>query len=190
MFQRLPILRKNPHYSRADARAAIEIDSPLFRRRFGPTKIRGAGFTLIELLVVFAIIGLVVALVPMAGSKVRDAVLQRDLLRQIATELRSARSTAIKSGSDAVVTIDIDQRLVIFPGGDSKIRLSENTVIRLDVAVSETQGSSQGAIRFFKDGSSTGGTIELERGNARKIIEVDWLSGRVQVKALVLHDSA
>jgi general secretion pathway protein H len=38
-----------------------------------------------------------------------------------------------------------------------------------------------GEIRFFPDGSSTGGEITLAGGNAHRYVQVDWLTGRVAV---------
>ena len=38
-----------------------------------------------------------------------------------------------------------------------------------------------GGIRFFPDGTSTGGGIEIVRKNRRFLITVDWLTGRVAI---------
>jgi general secretion pathway protein H len=37
------------------------------------------------------------------------------------------------------------------------------------------------AIRFFPDGSSSGGTISLSGANRDYFIGVDWLTGRVEL---------
>ena len=38
-----------------------------------------------------------------------------------------------------------------------------------------------GRIRFFPDGASTGGNVELELGEAVWRIEVNWLTGEVSM---------
>ena len=38
-----------------------------------------------------------------------------------------------------------------------------------------------GAIRFFPDGSSTGGRVTLMVGERSYAVDVDWLTGRVRV---------
>ena len=42
-----------------------------------------------------------------------------------------------------------------------------------------------GRIRFFPDGSSTGGLIRLVQGNARADVRSDWLTGLVTVDVAV-----
>jgi general secretion pathway protein H len=44
-------------------------------------------------------------------------------------------------------------------------------------AIARQHDVAYGAIRFFPDGSSSGGTMQL----GKYIIEVDWLTGRVAI---------
>jgi hypothetical protein len=40
-----------------------------------------------------------------------------------------------------------------------------------------------GVIRFFGDGSSTGGSVTILQGERRSDVTVDWLTGRVSLAA-------
>jgi len=52
------------------------------------------------------------------------------------------------------------------------------------VADSEVQTPERGAIRFYPDGSATGGSIQLLRpGGAGVRLRVDWLLGTIRQEA-------
>jgi hypothetical protein len=45
----------------------------------------------------------------------------------------------------------------------------------------DTLEPGRGIIRFFADGSSTGGVVRLVRGERRADVAIDWLTGRVAI---------
>ena len=53
---------------------------------------------------------------------------------------------------------------------------------RLYTAQSEIVDDKHGAIRFYPDGSSTGGRVTLASGERKFLVDVDWLTGRVTIK--------
>ena len=53
------------------------------------------GFTLVELLVVFAIMALLVAVVPLSYDRLRDSAQYRDTLRSMLSQMKGARASAI-----------------------------------------------------------------------------------------------
>ena len=55
--------------------------------------------------------------------------------------------------------------------------------ISLSTAQQEQLNAATGAIRFFPDGSSTGGGVGLSLGAERYDIQVDWLTGGVSIHA-------
>ncbi len=51
----------------------------------------------------------------------------------------------------------------------------------LETARSEMEEEGIGRIRFFPDGASTGGNVELSLGEVVWRIEINWLTGEVVV---------
>lgn len=141
----------------------------------------GQGFTLIELLVVLLLLGVVYSL---AGPMIDIGATGVDLngaSRQLAAGLRKARSTAITNGSEAVLTISVDAREFSVSGDPKLYQLPPKVNIALFTAQSELVTGSTGGIRFFRDGSSTGGRITVSAGPAKQSIDVDWVTGRVKI---------
>ena len=54
--------------------------------------------------------------------------------------------------------------------------------VTFQTARQEQVSEAIGQIRFFPDGSSTGGRIGLSRDERRAIVAVDWLTGLVSVE--------
>jgi general secretion pathway protein H len=133
-----------------------------------------AGFTLIEMLVVLAILALVMAVMtPMlAGSRSRaelDAA-----AHELASALRETRSLAIREGrSESFV---IAARRFRAAGGPLR-PLAPGLALAL--ATARGDAVPAGAIRFFADGSSSGGELIVASGGRRSYVTVDWLTGRV-----------
>jgi general secretion pathway protein H len=139
------------------------------------------GFTLIELIVVVLIIGLVLVLVPgnlwrpQAGLEVKVAA------RALADGLRRTRSDALASNRERVFTVDVAERR-FRPGQDRPLEsLNRTLALGLDTARSELLDAASGQIRFFPDGSSTGGRIRLTMQGQHAAVEVDWLTGQVAI---------
>jgi general secretion pathway protein H len=99
-------------------------------------------------------------------------------IRQIAAGLREARSQAITQNREVTFTLDVaSRRYRIGTSPASSLPAVINLV--LDTVREEQLDAMSGSIRFFPDGSSTGGRIVLEHGRGREEIAVDWLTGRV-----------
>lgn len=139
------------------------------------------GFTLIELLVVLAILVGVYALSgPLFdnGTSVLDA---KAAARQLAAGLRKARATAIAGSQSATLLIDLDQRTFVVSGDAKSYSLPSSVELALFTATEEKVASNRGSIRFFSDGSSTGGRITVRSGSREQTLDVDWLTGRVVI---------
>ncbi|MFE8032189.1 GspH/FimT family pseudopilin [Thiohalocapsa marina] len=171
---------------------------------------RRRGFTLVELLVVLAIAGLLLAVTPPLITAALPGVELKAAARRTAGGLRLAREAAIASGRDAAWVIDIeDNRYRIISGGSTENhagdqfsdqlrdqaaarpgppetrggRLPSGIDIELVAAAAEMQSERVGGIRFFPDGTSTGGRVILKRGDSGYQVGVNWLTGRILIAA-------
>jgi len=139
------------------------------------------GFTLIELLVVLALVGLALTVAAPLVSNALPGTQMRAAARDVATGLRYARSLAIASNTATTFDIDVEERRFAVPQGSRSGALPADAEIVLTTARSELFGDSSGSIRFFPDGTSAGGGIEIKRESRRYLVTVDWLTGRVAV---------
>jgi general secretion pathway protein H len=142
---------------------------------------RPRGFTLIELLAVLVIGALIYAVflgVPMRGSSIADL---KAAARTVAAGLRHAQSTAMATRRDALLTIDLEAREFQVTGIEAARNLPKDLEISLYTAQQEVSSEKKGAIRFYPDGSSTGGRITLAAGERKYLVDVDWLTGRVSI---------
>ncbi len=143
---------------------------------------RRDGFTLIELLVVMAVLALVLLIVPPMFSGSLSTAELRSAAREVAAGLREARSRAITRNRDIAFTLDVDARRYRIDDEEEARQLPAGPSISLVTARSEQLDEVIGSIRFFPDGSSTGGRVTLG-GDARKYhVEVDWLTGQVSIQ--------
>lgn len=148
---------------------------------------RASGFTLIELLVVFAIMALVVGLVPVAMDRMREGAQYRDVVRTVVGQLRSAREQAVASGRDVQFTVDVAQRRYGL-GPEPSLVLPDTLQMKAVAAALEGNEPATGklSIRFLPSGGSSGGSIQILRGAGDGVrLRVDWLSGRVSQEALL-----
>lgn len=142
---------------------------------------RQNGFTLLELVVVLVIAVAAYALilgVPIGGGRNADL---KAAARMLASGLRQAQITAMATRRDATLDLDLESREFRVGGGKAATRLPEDVELKLYTAESEVTGERTGAIRFYPDGSSTGGRITVASGRREYIVDVDWLTGRVTI---------
>jgi len=140
------------------------------------------GFTLLELLVVLAIIGFAFSFVP--GFLIRDntsAIMDR-AVSSIAGGLREARNQAVLHSRENLFALDVDSGQFRAGPAAIPVQISAGIGLRLVTARSELSGKTSGRIRFFPDGSSSGGRIVLLREGDQREIEVDWLTGNISIE--------
>lgn len=145
------------------------------------TRQKQSAFTLIELLVVLGIIGLALAVVPpvltkaIPGSQVKSAV------RHLAAGLKTARIRSISTQQESAMSVNVKDFTYSIGDKEKKLHLPDEARMVLITAQSEQSGEKSGAIRFFPDGSSTGGQINLDYGPSAYVVDVNWLTGKVSV---------
>lgn len=136
------------------------------------------GFTLIEVLVVLAIVGMAMALmVPAINRGIGQSL--DEVAGELRVGLRKARADA--AARQQSVSYVVNLRDAAYQKGAGMQALPDGMTLRASVASSEVRGQQAG-IRFYPDGSSTGGRIGLLEGERRVWIEVDWLTGRVSLQ--------
>lgn len=139
------------------------------------------GFTLLELLVVLAIATLLLAVTPPLLTAAIPAVETKAGARRITSALRLAREEAIRSGREAAFVLDVEAHTFRIDGPYRPARLPAGLELELMAAEREMQSETVGGVRFFPDGSSTGGRVIVKRGDSGWQIGVSWLTGRVEL---------
>ena len=143
---------------------------------------KSSGFTLLELLVVLAIMGLIAALVVGGRPGTSDTTDAKIGAELIASELRQARSRAVATGRPVGFVLDTATRRFGIDGLHPQA-LPAGLRLALLTGRSDVLADDVGRIRFFPDGSSTGGRIAVESRSRKLVVGVDWLSGRVAIAA-------
>lgn len=139
-----------------------------------------SGFTLVELLVVLAVLGLALALVVPIGRNAWPGVAARTGAETVAAALREARSDAVARNRETALLLDLDARLLMLNGGPP-VSLDRGLDLALVTGTEEVLATGAGSIRFFPDGTSTGGRVTVAREERRLDVLVDWMTGRVRI---------
>jgi general secretion pathway protein H len=144
-------------------------------------RVHGAGFTLVELLVVLAIGGILLAVTPPLINAAMPGVELKAAARRTAGSLRLAREIAIAEGRDAAWVLDVEQHRYGIENDHRSGSLPAGLDIELVAAEEEMQSEAVGAIRFYPDGSSSGGRVILKLGDGGLQVGVNWLTGRILI---------
>ena len=143
---------------------------------------KSAGFTLLEIIIVLTLAVVIYALVlgvPLRGGKSADL---KYAARTLASGLRQAQTTAMATRRDATLTLDLEAKEYLVLGEKEAHKLPDDIDLQLYTAQTEVSSDKRGAIRFYPDGSSTGGRITVSSGERKFLVDVDWLTGRVSIE--------
>ncbi len=139
-----------------------------------------SGFTLIEVLVVIALIALIGTMTAVAMSGGLQGVRLRATSKDIASQLRFTRAQAIASGQPQRFVINPSGHVYAAPGKRNG-RIPQELRIAFYGARQASAQAGEGAIVFYPDGASTGGSVELSAKQAVRRITVAWLTGEVRL---------
>lgn len=134
------------------------------------------GFSLLEVLLVLVMAGLLMGVV---ATSLSEGPVLRKAAREVAASLRHARSVAILQQKEVVWSMNIKAKQFWVGGKGQKRDLHRTIEAKINTSRSEVISSEQGNIRFFPDGSSTGGSVELTARQQTFKVNVEWISGRI-----------
>jgi len=142
---------------------------------------KSQGFTLVELMVVMVIIALVMGLVATSISRSISGAEARAASRKLVASLRYTRARAIIDKKEQVFEVNTDDRSYQAPGRE-QVNLPEGVELTITTARSEITSEAVSGIRFFPDGGSTGGHIELTVNDREYRINIAWLTGETHLE--------
>jgi general secretion pathway protein H len=138
------------------------------------------GFLLLDMALALAILLLLFAIIwPTFGSG-STSLQQSATALNIATLLRSDRTTASRTGVPTGTSIDLDRRTLTSASG-------RTVEVPADIALEVTTGAAcmtsprRFVVVFAPDGSSCGGIIVLRKRSLSHAVRFNWLSGMIDV---------
>ena len=141
---------------------------------------RAHGFTLLEMLAVILLIGIAAAAVSISVTQGLASARVRAASSELAGALRATRAQAIVRGQEQNFDVDIHAN-TYRDVKQNNVQLPKGMRVSITSAKEDQPNEHTGRIRFFPDGSSTGGRITLESGKRQWHVNVSWLTGEVRV---------
>lgn len=147
-----------------------------------PGQNRNSGFTLIESVVALLVVALILAVVPPLLSRGSPESQIKSAAREVAAALRTRREQAIFGSAETVLYFHPTERRFGTAPDAQGHDLADRLAVEVTGAKSEIVEEDIVGIRFFPDGSSTGGTVKLALESRELAVAVDWLTGRVRIR--------
>lgn len=145
-----------------------------------PCTSRMRGFTLLELVVVLFVVVLGFSVIGLNLSSGSDTTEIKAAARDIVSALRYARGQALMTHKETTVAIDLEGNSYSVSGRDKLYQIPKGIDVTVVTAQTELTGEGLANIRFFPDGSSTGGRVTLEKGQTVWKIDINWLTGQIE----------
>ncbi|HET9484188.1 MAG TPA: GspH/FimT family protein [Xanthomonadales bacterium] len=139
------------------------------------------GFTLIEIIAVIALLALAASTVVFFVSRSLSTTQIRGAGRDLVAALRYTRGQAIVKREEQALELDVERRVYRAPDRP-EVELPKDMEMKLLTAAEEQVDETTGRVRFFPDGSSTGGRISLVAGERVWQVEIAWLTGEVKLR--------
>lgn len=140
------------------------------------------GFTLLELIVVLFIVVLGFSALGINLSSGNNSTELKAAARDVVSALRYARGQALMTHQQTTVALNLAENTYTVSGRDKVYIIPKTIDVAVVTAQSELTGEGLGNIRFFADGSSTGGRVTLERNNSAWQIDINWLTGQIDLE--------
>ncbi|MEQ1486536.1 GspH/FimT family pseudopilin [Methyloglobulus sp.] len=140
------------------------------------------GFTLLELMLVMFVVILGFSVIGLNISSGNDATEHQSVARDLVSALRYAKGEALISHEETTIELDLNENTYTVSGRDKAFSIPDTIALTVVTAQEELTGKGLANIRFFPDGSSSGGRIKLERNSATWQIDINWLTGQVELE--------
>jgi general secretion pathway protein H len=140
-----------------------------------------AGFTLLEIICVVAIIGLIAAVLLPAIPRGTSQPRLKAYAVEIASLLTADRTEAIRNNVAITTDIDAAARSVRSRGDRRSVQLPDDVDMAATLAARCNGQLSGAGIVFFPSGMSCGGVVSLVRSGVRYDVQVNWLTGGIEI---------
>jgi general secretion pathway protein H len=137
---------------------------------------------LLELLLVLFVVILGFSVIGLNISSGNDATKHQSAARDLVSALRFAKGQALISHEETTVALDLNENTYTVSGRDKVFAIPDTIALTVVTAQDELTGKGLAGIRFFPDGSSSGGRIKLERNSVTWQIDINWLTGQVELE--------
>lgn len=139
------------------------------------------GFTLIEMLIGLTLVSLLLTIsIPLVSGD-RDDARALAAARLLASDLRWLRQEAIARSRETALRVDLETKRYVREVDGVQRALPASYGLAF-ATVAPRDPAEPARIRFKADGTSTGGRLDLTRGNRRYGVEVSWPLGRIRVR--------
>lgn len=140
-----------------------------------------AGFTLLEVICVVAIIGLIASVLLPAIPRGTSQPRLKAYAVEIASLLTADRTEAVRRHVAVTTDVDAAARSVRSRGERRSIQLPDDVDMAATLAARCNGHLSGGGIVFFPSGMSCGGVVSLARAGVRYDVQVNWLTGGIEI---------
>jgi len=148
-----------------------------------PRRRAAAGFSLLEMMAVMVLIAIAITVASFTVTNSLNSAKLQAVSRDLVAALRYTRGQAIVKGEQKTLDVDLDAMTYQAPNKDA-VKFPDKVEIKLLTAQSELTTGRAGGIRFYPDGSSTGGHISVIAGEREWRVNVGWLTGEVSLEEI------